>query len=238
MFRCAESFPDSLALVWTRLFPMVQQKTYRAFTLIELLVVIAIIAILAAMLLPVLGRAKHRAWSTACLSNMKQIGIACRMYADDNADALPRSAHQGASWVATLQPYCAGTNLWRCSRDTHKTRLYSFALNDFLLPPPTGSDAVDFSKTTRPPSPLDTFWLGECAEGYSNNDHFHFSEANDGDFSPASFKSQIAVERHLSGANYLFVDGHVQFLKWSFVRNELTRSGSRFVNPSGYVLTP
>lgn len=220
------------------LFVMVRPKSHRAFTLIELLVVIAIIAILAAMLFPALGRAKQRAWSTACLSNMKQIGIASRMYADDNADALPRSAHQGASWVATLQPYCAGTNLWRCARDTHKTRRYSFALNDYLLPPPAGNDAADYSRTTRVPSPTDTFWLGECAEGYSNNDHFHFSPANDGDYQPPSFASQIATTRHQTGANYLYVDGHAQLQKWNLVRNELTRLASRFVNPAGITELP
>ncbi len=220
------------------LFPMVWSKSNLAFTLIELLVVIAIIAILAAMLLPALGRAKQRAWATACLSNVKQIAIASRMYADDNGDALPRSAHQGASWVATLKPYCGGTNLWRCPKDTHTTRRYSFALNDYLLPPPAGIDAADFSITTRVPSPTETFWLGECAEGYSNNDHFHFSPANDGDYQPPSFASQIATTRHLSGVNYLFVDGHAQLQKWNLVRNELTRLASRFVNPSGTTELP
>ena len=216
---------------------MVRPKINRAFTLIELLVVIAISAILAAMLLPALGRAKQRAWATACLSNVKQIGIASRMYADDNGDALPRSAHQGASWVATLQPYCAGTNLWRCAKDTHKTRSYSFALNDYLLPP-TGNDAADFSKITRVPSPTETFWLGECADGYSNNDHFHFSPGNDGDYQPPNFSSQIATTRHLSGANYLYVDGHAQLQRWNLVHIELTRMASRFVNPSGTIETP
>lgn len=213
-----------------------QRKRF-GFTLIELLVVIAIIAILAAMLLPALGRAKQRAWATACLSNVKQIGVASRMYVDDNADALPRSAHQGASWVGTLQPYCAGTSLWRCPRDENQTRLYSYALNDYLLPPSVAGEA-DYSKTTQVPSPVETLWLGECDRYYVSFDHFHFSPSNDGDYTPAKFAPQVAVQRHVSGADYLFVDGHARLQKWNLVRPELTRAGSRFVQPSGKPLTP
>ena len=96
------------------------------FTLIELLVVIAIIAILAGMLLPALAKAKQKGQAAACISNLRQICIATKIYADDSAGRYPHTFQvrgdnvMRKAWFNFLKPYAPTTNLFLCPVRTQK----------------------------------------------------------------------------------------------------------------------
>ncbi len=100
---------------WNDLVPQAKE---RCFTLIELLVVIAIIAILAAMLLPALSKAREKARTISCTSNVKQMALASNMYADDNVDMLPTAIVGGLWWHDAIVGYTGDTAIYKCPSRT------------------------------------------------------------------------------------------------------------------------
>ena len=187
-----------------------------AFTLIEVLVVIAIIAILAAILFPVFGRARENARRTSCLSNVKQIGLATMQYLQDYDERYMVVDHgTGYAWFDPLQPYIKSEQLFRCPSMPPET----------ITPPPRTDylQNVMFAHgiaASRIQNSAEQIALTERAAEV-NSDHYHAWVLPVGHpghaFQPnqiAEINSFNAKERHLSGSNYGFADGHAKWMKW------------------------
>jgi prepilin-type N-terminal cleavage/methylation domain-containing protein len=120
--------------------PIKRLSAARAFTLIELLVVIAIIAVLAAMLFPVLAQARARAKQTACANSTRQLAFGILMYAQDYDETLPPVAYEieaddeeeAVLWPEMVAPYLKNETLRRCPDDAH-AKHNSFGLNELTF---------------------------------------------------------------------------------------------------------
>ncbi|MCS6775676.1 MAG: DUF1559 domain-containing protein [Chloroherpetonaceae bacterium] len=207
------------------------RSAYRAFTLIELLVVIAIIAILAAILFPVFAQAREKARQTVCLSNMKQLGTAVHMYAQDYDETLPLDGHttHRASWVFALEPYLRNRQVYRCPSDRStnwfplppgvvgRARHTSYGTNMWMAPKPADdptSETTGYTTLASIRAPARTIYCAEMLENLTE-DHFHppwWRENPDFTFEPPG--TGLAHRRHQGGANYFFCDGHAKWYRF------------------------
>jgi len=155
------------------------------FTLIELLVVVAIIALLIAILLPSLGRAREKAKSVACLSNLKSLGLAAYMYQNDNTGFFPSAGHGQADYNDWVYWQCGYPYAHNGSRDINQGMLVPymgkiFVAKTYLCPSdpncypnqPAGDNTYEFSYTAS----VNIFILLESGNPLVTTNRLRFSQ--------------------------------------------------------------
>ena len=204
---------------------VIHRKNTRGFTLIELLVVIAIIALLAAILFPVFGRARENARRSSCQSNLKQLGLAVIQYVQDYDERLPQAqigaGNTDGGWIyftnftfstspptqfspasGKIYPYIKSEQVFVCPSDSvGQQSRNSYAANECVFSNVSGDlkpgkNMAAFDNTSQ--------WMlmgEEMTNQTSSTDDGYMSLGN------------VFSARHLEGSNLLFLDGHVKWYR-------------------------
>lgn len=233
------------------------ERKSRGFTLIELLVVIAIIALLMSVLMPALHKAKLLAQSVVCRNNLKSIGLAALLYAENHEQTLPRN---GGAWIFLFMPYLGGTgeteddftkiDTYNCPSYPDKEQMVDYVVSSWLDGINEARDQNEKTKLSAWVTPGTKVYLADNEDGYwrtiiSNEDELNdigkfdvwrprhlptgldgqrrvararhnkgnYNKDNDYEVNDGSGNTILENPNKNIGCNYLFLDGHADWMR-------------------------
>ncbi len=233
------------------------RRCLQGFTLVELLVVVAIIATLGTLAVLGARSALTSSRQFTCMGNLRNIGIALHLYAEDHNGSFPETTHSTDlenAWVYQLETYLGDfDNIRVCPEDPNrsariKARGTSYILNSFIFVPeidPFGdSIGPALNRLAAIPEPSRTLIAFTCADTTATgpgNDHTHSNQWSSwsavlGDISPGRFGG-TTTDTGKGRSNYLYVDGRVESISAAAVRQKIT-AGINIAYPPGLISPP